>query len=102
MILYDSSTFAGSLRQPLRLVESIFGVKRFSHHVVKPEKGAVNLEKGAPVLTCTVAANMCLVCSLTFLFPLICSLLLSLNTHFKTLPSGSSVKEIDHSSSVCF
>lgn len=70
--------------------------------MLKPERVAVDLEKVAPVLMCTVVANLGLAFSLTFLFPLICTLLLSLNTHFKTLPLGSRVKEIDHSSSVCF
>lgn len=70
--------------------------------MLKQERVVVDLEKVAPVLVCTMSANSRLAFNVTFLFPLICTLLLSLNTHFKTLPLGSSVKEIDHSSSVCF
>lgn len=61
----------------------------------QPESVVVDLEKPAPVIVyIIVAARTCL---LQFNFSsLICTLLLSLNTH----GLGSRVEEIDHSSTV--
>lgn len=74
-------------KDSLYVLERVSRVWRdFSHHMLKPERVVVGLEKAAPV---TVRMCHCCYLGLAFYnltFPFICALLLSLNIHFKTLP----------------